>query len=184
MVLVLVIGDIHVPHRAHDLPPQFKKLLVPGKIGHILSTGNLCSREIYDSLKGLASDLHVVRGDFDENPNFPETKVVTLGNLKIGLIHGHQVVPWGDRESLKIIQRQLDVDVLVSGNTHKFEAFEFENRLFVNPGSATAYSGITFDVNPSFVLMDIQGDTVIIYIYQLKGTDLKVEKMSYQKKSQ
>jgi len=35
MVLVLCIGDLHVPHRATDLPAKFKALLVPGKIHHI-----------------------------------------------------------------------------------------------------------------------------------------------------
>ena len=44
MVLVLCIGDVHVPHRVTDLPAKFKNLLVPGKIHHILSTGNLCTR--------------------------------------------------------------------------------------------------------------------------------------------
>ena len=39
---------------------------VPGKIQHILCTGNLCTKESYDYLKTLASDVHVVRGDFDE----------------------------------------------------------------------------------------------------------------------
>ncbi len=28
MVLVLVIGDLHIPTRCHDLPAKFKKLLV------------------------------------------------------------------------------------------------------------------------------------------------------------
>ena len=28
MVLVLVIGDMHVPSRAHQIPPKFKALLV------------------------------------------------------------------------------------------------------------------------------------------------------------
>jgi hypothetical protein len=28
MVLVLVIGDLHIPYRTHDLPAKFKKLLV------------------------------------------------------------------------------------------------------------------------------------------------------------
>ena len=28
MVLVLLIGDLHIPHRAIDLPKKFKKLLV------------------------------------------------------------------------------------------------------------------------------------------------------------
>ena len=39
---------------------------VPGRIQHILCTGNLCTNETYDFLKTLASDVHVVRGDFDE----------------------------------------------------------------------------------------------------------------------
>lgn len=42
MVLVLALGDLHIPHRAPDLPPKFKSMLVPGKIQHIICTGNLC----------------------------------------------------------------------------------------------------------------------------------------------
>ena len=44
MVLVLCIGDLHVPHRAAALPARFKALLVPGRIHHVLCTGNLCTR--------------------------------------------------------------------------------------------------------------------------------------------
>ncbi len=87
--------------------------------------------------------MHVVRGDFDENLQWPEEKVVTIGQFKIGVCHGHQIVPWGDHESLAIVQRQLDVDVLVTGHTHAFEAFEENGKIFINPGSATgAYSSI------------------------------------------
>jgi vacuolar protein sorting-associated protein 29 len=51
------------------------------------------------------------------------------------------VIPWGDKESLAMLQRQLDVDVLITGHTHQFEAFEEDNKFFINPGSATgAYS--------------------------------------------
>ena len=69
--------------------------------------------------------------------NYPEQKVVTVGQFRVGLTHGHQVVPWGDTESLAMVQRQLDVDILITGHTHKFEAFEHENRFYINPGSAT-----------------------------------------------
>ncbi|PSN30766.1 Vacuolar protein sorting-associated protein 29 [Blattella germanica] len=136
-MLVLVLGDLHIPHRCSSLPAKFKKLLVPGRIQHILCTGNLCTKESYDYLKTLASDVHVVRGDFDENLNYPEQKVVTVGQFRIGLCHGHQVVPWGEPDSLALIQRQLDVDILISGHTHKFEAYEQENKFYINPGSAT-----------------------------------------------
>lgn len=37
----------------------------------------------------------------------------------------------------------MDVDILVTGHTHRFDAFEKEGRFFVNPGSATgAWSSV------------------------------------------
>ncbi len=48
-------------------------------------------------------------------------QVVTVGDFRIGLCHGHQVVPWGDSEALAILQRKLDVDILVTGHTHEFK---------------------------------------------------------------
>lgn len=182
MVLVLVVGDLHIPHRASGLSPKFKKLLVPGKIQHILCTGNLCNKESYDYLKTLASDVHIVRGDFDENPAYPEQKVVTVGQFKIGMCHGHQVVPWGDTESLAMVQRQLDVDILLFGHTHKFEAYEHEGKFYINPGSITgAYSPLSVEIIPSFVLMDIQSNTVVTYVYQLHGNDVRVERIEFKK---
>jgi vacuolar protein sorting-associated protein 29 len=113
---------------------------------------------------------------------YPEQKVVTVGQFRIGLTHGHQIIPWGDKESLAMLQRQLDVDVLITGHTHEFEAFEEDNKFFVNPGSATgAYSPMKHSTTPSFVLMDIQTATITTYIYKLVDNDLKVERMEYSK---
>jgi putative phosphoesterase len=47
--------------------------------------------------------------------------VTQIGDIRVGVCHGHQVVPWGDKEALAILQRQLDVDILVTGHTHAFE---------------------------------------------------------------
>jgi hypothetical protein len=39
MVLVLIIGDLHIPTRIHDLPAKFKKLLVsPYRLRYTLHT--------------------------------------------------------------------------------------------------------------------------------------------------
>lgn len=67
----------------------------------------------------------------------PDTKVVTVGDFKFGLCHGHQVAPWGDVDALGVLQRQMGCDILVTGHTHAFQAYEYEGKLFVNPGSAT-----------------------------------------------
>lgn len=64
--LVLVLGDLHIPYRVSGLPHEFRKLLTPGRIQHILCTGNLCTKETVDYLKTLTADVHIVRGDFDD----------------------------------------------------------------------------------------------------------------------
>jgi predicted phosphodiesterase len=66
LVLLLTIGDLHIPIRTHDLPNKFKKLLVPGKIGQIVCTGNVCDRETWEYLRSISNDVRGVRGDFDE----------------------------------------------------------------------------------------------------------------------
>uniref|UniRef100_A0A7S2JKV8 Vacuolar protein sorting-associated protein 29 n=1 Tax=Haptolina brevifila TaxID=156173 RepID=A0A7S2JKV8_9EUKA len=238
MVLVLVIGDMHVPHRKADLPKKFKALLQPGKIQHILCTGNVVDKLTYDYLRSLATDVHVVRGicpkltqdahvqtvellplphtlaanarvcvpvrascryahpqvrgDFDDGTflpvvadSLPETKVVKIGQFQLGLCHGHQVVPWGDQEALGALQRQLDCDILVTGHTHCFTAYEAEGKLFINPGSATGAFSPSFQLGeeptPSFVLMDVQQTRVVIYVYELVGEEVKVKKIEHAK---
>ncbi|CAL5325089.1 unnamed protein product [Camellia sinensis] len=184
MVLVLAIGSLHIPHGAPDLPPKFKSMLVPG--------------EVHDYLKSFCPSLHITRGEYDEDPRHPETKTLTIGQFKLGLCHGHQrefdwllaklefiagsVVPWGDLDSLAMLQRQLDVDILVSGHTHQFRAYKHEGGVVINPGSATgAYSSITYDVNPSFMLMDIDGLRVVVYVYELIDGEVKVDKIDFKK---
>ena len=44
--MVLLIGDIHIPHRANALPEKFREMLIPNKINHVIATGNLGSREV------------------------------------------------------------------------------------------------------------------------------------------
>ena len=158
--LALVVGDMHIPQRAIGIPEKFQRLLVPNKMQHVLCTGNLTSKEQIDELRALAPNVHVVRGSFDDDASHPESKIITIGQFKVGLISGHEVVPWGDTHGLAMFQRKLDVDILISGHTHKQEVVEFETgkKWLINPGSITgAYSNLTTDVTPSFMLLALQG---------------------------
>lgn len=102
--------------------------------------------------------------------------------------------------------------------TNRFEAFEYDSRFFINPGSATgAFSPLwtpgptppsteeaeavsdvapiesettkpatiesTFPPNPtpSFALLDIQGLTLVTYVYQLVKGEVRVEKIEFRK---
>lgn len=163
--LVLVIGDLHIPDRAIDIPPKFKKLLAPGKIAQTLCLGNLTDKSTYEYLRGIAPDLKIVRGRFDvEATSLPLTAVVTHGaGLRIGFLEGFSLVST-EPDLLLAEANRLDVDVLCWGGTHRFDAFEYMDKFFVNPGSATgAYitgwkeNEGTEEAVPSFCLMDVRG---------------------------
>ena len=144
--LVLVVGDMFVPQRSPDISAQFKSILIPNKLQHVLSLGNIGSRESNDWLKSLSNDFHQVKGDYDEG-DIPEKKVVQIAEFKIGMIHGHQVLPWGDQEALSNVQRELGCDILLS--------------------ISGAFSYSMPDPTPSFVLMVLQGEEAIVYLYVL-----------------
>lgn len=57
--------------------------------------------------------------------------------VRIGVIHGHQIIPAADVTALSLTAQSMDVDILLHGHTHKFEAYKKDGRFFLNPGSAT-----------------------------------------------
>ena len=183
--LVLVVGDMFVPQRAPDISEQFKSILIPNKLQHVLSLGNIGSRESNDWLKSLSNDFHQVKGDFDEG-DIPEKKVVQIGEFKIGMVHGHQVLPWGDPEALSNVQRELGCDILLSAHTHQIDVRAKEGKFFINPGSISgAFSHLMPDPTPSFVLMVLQGEDAIVYLYVLNDKKQKIEvsKLEFSKTS-
>jgi vacuolar protein sorting-associated protein 29 len=147
-VLVLVLGDTHIPNRATQIPPQLQRMLVPGKMQHVIGTGNV-DRSI---VAGLSPNLHLVAGDWDNINNFnadnnnnnnnsgggenalPETQVITVGAFRIGVIHGHQLLPWkNNKAAVAQWQRKLQVDIIITGFTHVASVQEEANYYHINP---------------------------------------------------
>lgn len=161
-MLTLAIGDLFIPDRVIDIPPKFKKLLAPNagqvpsnpKISLVLCLGNITqSTDTLKFLHNLSPTLDVVRGEFDDQvilsqqlqllagnkpaASLPFYKVVTVDNFRIGFTSGYQIVPRYDPLSLLAFAREIDVDILIWGGTHKVEAYTLDGKFFINPGSAT-----------------------------------------------
>jgi len=204
--LCLVVGDFHIPDRSTTIPEKFKRMLVPNKMQHVLCTGNLTTRGsgVYEELRNLAPNVHCVAGDMDDavmatkgddnaasqqpSVSFPETKVVKIGQFRIGLVHGHQSVPWGNQDALAGYRRKLGADILISGHTHRNEVTPYDGHYHINPGSITgAYSpcpspnGADSGVVPSFILLAIQGPKVVCYVYELRNDNVEVSKTEFSK---
>lgn len=159
-MLTLLIGDLHIPERSIEIPPKFRKLLAPNpnqtpsnnKISQVLCLGNLTNS--FDTLKfltNLSPSFNLVKGEFDNSvilsqqlnelnlkiDPIPYHQTIQNGNLKIGFTNGYQVIPKNDPLSLLNLARELDVDILVWGGTHKVEAYTLDEKFFINPGSVT-----------------------------------------------
>ncbi|CAH2351602.1 vacuolar protein sorting-associated protein 29 [[Candida] railenensis] len=165
-MLTLAIGDLFIPDRSIQLPAKFQKLLSPNpgsipsnnKISKVLCLGNIT--QSYDTLEflyNLSPSFNIVRGEFDDtqlltsklkslsakDAQVPLYSITAHDNLKIGYTNGYQIVPRNDPLSLLTLAREMDVDVLIWGGTHKIEAYTLDGKFFINPGSATG--AFTFD---------------------------------------
>ena len=111
-----------------------------------------------------------------------------IGAFKIGLIHGHQIVPWGDAASLAIKQRSLDCDILISGHTHSSSVVERDDVWYINPGSITGAFSPASDgeTAPAFVLLAIQGAKCVCYCYKYseEKDSVEVTKTEFSKKEE
>ena len=184
--LVLVLSDILVPLKYPNIDKQFKSILLPNKINHLLCLGNIGNQDVYYWLEGLSPNFDIVKGDFDIYQNYPEKKVIQIGAFKIGMIHGHQLIPPDDLETLSNIQRELDCDVLISGYTYKYGINIYENKLYLNPGSISGgLSPLMEECIPSFMLLAITGEEMVIYSYVLsdKNEKFEVGQVDYMKGS-
>jgi uncharacterized protein len=97
-------------------------------VAHIIHAGDICKRDVLDTLAALAP-LTAVRGnnDFaDELAHVPEHARIELAGATIHVVHDIADAP-----------RQLDgIDIVVTGHSHKPLIERRGGVLFVNPGSA------------------------------------------------
>jgi putative phosphoesterase len=183
-MLALVIGDLHIPVRAHAVPAVFRENLSGGKVDKIFCTGNLCTKDELQFLRGFCADIQMVRGEFDDE-DLPEGEAVvdSIAGFRIGLVAAAAISPPHDKERLAAKARELDVDILAFGGGHRAGVFQEGGVLYVNPGSATgAFSAAAPGARPAFVLIRFQGSTALAFTYVLAddGT-LQIDKEKFAK---
>lgn len=178
-------NEFRIPRRGKSGSICFSchRMLVPNKMKHVICTGNV-GVEQYAELLALAPNVHVVAGDYeDASTSFPETRVVQVGLFRFGVMHGHQILPYGSREAIARMRRKLGVDILISGFTHQNSVDLEDGFSHINPGSITgAMSAQSDQVKPSFVLLAIQDDRLVCYLYELQPDgEVEVSKTEYTK---
>ena len=142
-----LISDTHIPTAAKELWPQIYEAF--RGVDLIMHAGDLMVPEVIDWLEEVAPVMAVWgNGDFGgwertvppEDQRLSEAKVLTIGALRIGLVHDLQLP---EHPPLRTLEGQMQhyfhgpVDVIVRGSTHAAEITTVNDVLIVNPGSPT-----------------------------------------------
>lgn len=62
----------------------------------------------------------------------------------------------------------MGVDILISGHNHQMKLSKVDNVTLLNPGSLTgAFSPLTQDIVPSFLIIEFKPTSLVIYPYEI-----------------
>lgn len=150
-MLVGIISDTHIPKVGKSLPLEVTERL--SGVDLILHAGDLVSLQVLEQLEGIAP-VEAVCGNMDwpeVRGRLPESKVLDLEGLKVGLTHGSGA-PLGIEK--RVLRQFPGVDVVVFGHTHKALVEERQGVLLLNPGSP---NDTRFHPRRSLILLHIEG---------------------------
>jgi uncharacterized protein len=130
--VIWVISDTHLT-RSHILPETFIHKV--GREDIIFHLGDMVSFEVMEYFHSLCQ-VEAVRGNCDMpdvRRGLSVKKVIELGGLKIGLIHGQG----GQLQTLQMVKEEFagKVDVALFGHTHIPYLHRENGTLYFNPGS-------------------------------------------------
>jgi len=163
-LLIAVTSDTHHGDKTGNVPSLLFQALGERGPDLILHAGDVTSHELLERLKQFAPVV-AVRGNAD-HLNLPEEKVVEAGDVRIGLLHGHQFFSL-NAQFLTLKALDMGVDVLVFGHTHRFyhDTYSVYGRrvVLLNPGS------------PTFPRMDSAGFAFL----EINGENVRVERVRF-----
>lgn len=131
---ILVLSDTHIPIAAHDLPKSIYQ--AADKADMIFHAGDFIEMRLLDRLRSI-KEVRAVCGNMDSQEirmQLNPKDIVTIGKLRIGLIHGYG----SPGELTNSVRKEFEkVDCIVFGHSHVATNIRKDGILFFNPGSPT-----------------------------------------------
>ena len=130
-MIIGVLSDTHSLNIPSQVIERFKS------VDLIIHAGDICDAQTLKMLKKIAPTT-AVQGNMDDltlKKELPLKEIITYGDLKIGVTHGHI----GDgREALKNAMSSFKddkMDVVIFGHSHQALNERVGDTLYFNPGS-------------------------------------------------
>ncbi|MFD1032734.1 metallophosphoesterase family protein [Metaplanococcus flavidus] len=136
MKKVIILSDTHIPARASQLP----KILVDAcqDADLIIHAGDWQVLDVFFELSAYAETVGVA-GNVDPweiVDRFGKKKILTVENLKIGVIHGDGIRSTTEQRALEAFAED-EVDLIIFGHSHTPLMRQEAGVTLFNPGSPT-----------------------------------------------
>jgi uncharacterized protein len=134
-VLVAVIADTHMPRGGRRLSEACVERLRAADL--ILHAGDVVAEDVFEELCALGPVVHAVHGNMDDavlHELLPETLVVEVGGIQIGMTHDPG--PRVGREE-RLAGDFPGCAAVVYGHTHEPQIARVGETWILNPGSPT-----------------------------------------------
>ena len=135
-MIIGVLSDTHIPRRAKTLPLALLNAFEG--VDHIIHAGDILSLDVIRQLDELAP-VTAVAGNVDPpetKGRFGEKTILTLGDFRIGVVHGHGKGGSTVSRAFAAFQGEA-VDCIVFGHSHIPYNQYHDGILMFNPGSPT-----------------------------------------------
>ena len=152
-----IVSDTHIPTRGQLIPPKLFKIFEEVQL--ILHAGDLVDEMVLDELRALAP-VEAVAGNMDPGHlqiKLGKVKVIRVGDIPIGLVHGDFSGRRADLDRLVGIFKPVKPRAVVFGHLHEPLVKKREGTLFFNPGSVIDPRR---NSKPSCGLLSIKGEEV------------------------
>lgn len=136
MKKVLILSDTHIPARAKQLPKILLDACAEADL--ILHAGDWQNLDVFFELSAYTETIGVA-GNVDPweiVDRFGKKKIVTVENLKIGIVHGDGTGKTTEQRAVEAFAED-EVDLIVFGHSHIPLMKEINGVTLFNPGSPT-----------------------------------------------
>ena len=156
---IVVVSDTHRDFRTLLQIVEKHK----GEAAYFLHLGD--GEQEVEDVKALYPELPLlaVRGNCDFSGENPETRVVTAGNVRIFMAHGHDLGVRGTREVLVRLARENGCRIALYGHTHKGDTHYEEGIYVMNPGSTSQPR----DGRASYGIIDLTDAGIVPFLVEV-----------------
>ena len=130
--LLLVLSDVDISRVSAGLREVLEGC--KDKFSQVVCLGNVASSQSLDFVKSLNKNTFILKGDFDDSFILPSSRSFTMRSYTFAAIHGHQVFPWGDEESLLSHFNDLSFDIILTGTPPEPRLSKLYEKAIVSPG--------------------------------------------------